>query len=100
MITIKSRDEKNVFQVTHGAYNTVFKNQGYEIVPKAKKTAQHKSGNKMPTDDERFVEELLEKPISQWSKDEVKRFVDVKGIDTTGAKSVAEVKELIKSMTV
>ena len=98
MVTIRSEDEREVFQVTQGAYNTVFKGQGYSIVPKPKKTGQHKSAGKAPSEDERFVAELMEKPISQWTKDEVKRFVDTKGIDTTGAKSVNEVKDLIKSM--
>lgn len=98
MVTIKSQDDKNVFQVTQGAYNTVFKGQGYQVVPKAKKANQHKGNGKAPTEDERFAAELMEKPISQWSKDEVKRFVDIKGIDTSGAKSVNEVKDLIKSM--
>lgn len=98
MVTIKSEDEKEIFQVTQGAYNTVFKGQGYSIVPKPKKAGQHKSADKAPSEDERFVAELMEKPISQWTKDEVKRFVDIKGIDTTGVKSVNEVKDLIKSM--
>lgn len=98
MVTIKSKDEKEIFQVTQGAYNTVFEGQGYSIVPKPKKAGQHKSADKASSEDERFVAELMEKPISQWTKDEVKRFVDIKGIDTTGAKSVNEVKDLIKSM--
>lgn len=98
MVTIKSKDEKEIFQVTQGAYNTVFEGQGYSIVAEPKKAGQHKSVGKAPSEDERFVAELMEKPISQWTKDEVKRFVDTKGIDTTGAKSVNEVKDLIKSM--
>lgn len=98
MVTIKSKDEKEIFQVTQGAYDTVFKGQGYSIVPKPKKAGQHKSVGKALSEDERFVAELMEKPISQWTKDEVKRFVDIKGIDTSGAKSVNEVKDLIKSM--
>ena len=98
MVTIKSKDEKEIFQVTQGAYNTVFEGQGYSIAAKSMKSGQHKSADKAPSEDERFVAELMEKPISQWTKDEVKRFVDIKGIDTTGAKSVNEVKDLIKSM--
>lgn len=96
MVTIVSKDGKETFQVTKGAYNDVFKGQGYSAVAE-KKHGQHKSA-KVPSDDERFAAELMEKPISQWSKEEVKRFVDIKGIDTSGAKSVNEVKDLIKSM--
>lgn len=44
-----------------------------------------------------FVEELLEKPLSQWTNDEVKEFVKIKGIDTSGAQKVSQVRGIIKS---
>ena len=43
-----------------------------------------------------FVAELLEKSLSQWSADETKKFVSIKGIDTTGAKKLGDVKNIIK----
>ena len=43
------------------------------------------------------MEEILEKPISQWNKDEVKRFAGIKEIDITGTKNANEAKEIIKS---
>ena len=46
--------------------------------------------------DEKFVTELLEKSLSQWSADETKKFVSIKGIDTTGAKKLGDVKNIIK----
>lgn len=46
--------------------------------------------------DEKFVAELLEKSLSQWSADETKKFVSIKGIDTTGAKKLGDVKNIIK----
>ena len=49
------------------------------------------------TEDEIFVEEILEKPISQWNKDEVKRFAAIKEIDISGTKNANEAKEIIKS---
>ena len=40
--------------------------------------------------------ELLEKPISQWSKNEVRDFAHAKGIDIKGTKNVNEAKDVIK----
>ena len=54
-------------------------------------------GENQETDaDEKFVAELLEKSLSQWSADETKKFVSIKGIDTTGAKKLGDVKNIIK----
>lgn len=44
-----------------------------------------------------FVEELLEKPLSQWTNEEVKDFVRIKGIDTSGAQKVSQVRGIIKN---
>lgn len=49
------------------------------------------------SDEERYVNELLEKPISQWSSDEVKNFVRIKGIDTSGAEKLSHVRSIIKA---
>lgn len=44
-----------------------------------------------------YIEELLEKPLSQWSNEEVKDFVKIKGIDTSGAQKVSQVRGIIKT---
>lgn len=49
-----------------------------------------------PDADEKFVTELLEKSLSQWSAEETKKFVSIKGIDTTGARKLGDVKNIIK----
>lgn len=49
------------------------------------------------TQEDIFVEELLEKPLSQWSNDEVKEFVRIKEIDTSGAQKVSQVRGIIKA---
>lgn len=43
-----------------------------------------------------FVEELLEKPISQWTNDELKEFVKIKDIDTSSVKKTSEVRNIVK----
>ena len=47
-------------------------------------------------DEAAFVEELLEKPLSQWSTDELKEFVRIKEIDTTGATKTSQVRAIVK----
>lgn len=51
----------------------------------------------MSAEDKAYIEELLEKPLSQWSNDEVKDFVKIKGIDTSGAQKVSQVRGIIKT---
>lgn len=91
---VKITNGVNVFEVTRGAFDGIYSRQGYTIMnEKAAKDA--KAPEK--TEDEIFVEEILEKPISQWNKDEVKRFAGIKEIDITGTKNANEAKEIIKS---
>ena len=47
-------------------------------------------------DEAAFVEDLLEKPLSQWSVDELKEFVRIKEIDTTGATKTSQVRAIVK----
>lgn len=47
--------------------------------------------------DDKFIEELLEKPLSQWTNEEVKEFVRIKDIDTSGVQKVSQVRNIIKS---
>ena len=47
-------------------------------------------------DDEAFVEDILEKPLSQWAPDELKKFAEIKNIDTSKAKKVSEARSILK----
>lgn len=47
--------------------------------------------------DAAFVEDILEKPLSQWTTDELKEFVRIKDIDTSGAKKTSEVRSIVKA---
>lgn len=95
---VKITNGVNVFEVTRGAFDGIYSRQGYKLVDENKKaeapvapTAPEKS------EDEVFAEEILEKPISQWNKEEVKHFAAIKGIDISGTKNANEAKEIIKS---
>ena len=105
--------------VSRGAFDTQYKRLGFQIVgdnqaieakKEVKKAAEEKKSEAQVPDDDDFdadaadddtddgddFEELLEKPISQWNKTEVKDFAAAKGIDIHGTKNANEAKEIIK----
>ena len=85
------------FEVTRGAYDGIYSHQGFKPVKEMteKKVAADKDVDNR-TDDEKFADELVEKPISQWNKEEVKRFAAIRNIDISGTKNANEAKEIIK----
>lgn len=96
---VKITNGVNVFEVTRGAFDGIYSRQGYTILDENNTDSNAEVAN-VPekTEDEIFVEEILEKPISQWSKEEVKRFAVIKEIDISGTKNVNEAKDIIKSL--
>lgn len=105
MVTISNG--KEVRHVTKGAYKTIYESKGYRIISdessKVSKPVEKvakdfaEEVNDTPTFDEKeWVDDLLEKPISQWSKEEVTSFVKEKNIDTSSAHKLSEVKDIIK----
>lgn len=96
---VKITNGTNVFEVTDGAYNSIYRHQGYQVIgDKAEQEfVPEKPDEPTKTADEIFIEELQEKPISQWNKDEVKRYAAIKDIDIKGTKSVNDAKEVIKA---
>lgn len=117
MVKISNGDVTQI--VSRGAFETQYKKLGFQIVgdnhaieanKEVKKAAEeNKSDAQVPdnddfdadaadddTEDGDDFEELLEKPISQWNKTEVKDFAAAKGIDIHGTKNANEAKEIIK----
>lgn len=91
---VKITNGVNVFEVTEGAFNCIYSKQGYTLFNDKDFTKEEvKEEN---TEEDAFVYELLEKPISQWNKEEVKRFAAIKGIDIKGTENVRQAKEIIK----
>lgn len=93
---VKITNGKDIFEVTRGAFDGIYSRQGYTILEEKKDGQKVTQDDDKRTEDEKFVDELIEKPISQWNKDEVKRFAVLKEIDITGTKNAGEAKELIK----
>lgn len=93
---VKITNGVNVFEVTRGAFDGIYSRQGYVVFDE--KSAHDAETVSIPekTEDEKFIDEIIEKPISQWNKEEVKRFAALKDIDITGTKNANEAKEIIK----
>lgn len=103
---VKCTNGINVIEVTEGAYNSIFKDQGFRPV----ETKNKKATVKVETVNEDTVEDdavtyeavddelasLLEKPIGQWSNEEVKTFAEAKRIDISGTKNAKEAKVRIR----
>ena len=95
---VKITNGVNVFEVTRGAFDGIYSRQGYKLIDeKAEAKAPEAPAAPEKTEDDIFVEEILEKPISQWNKEEVKHFAAIKKIDISGTKNANEAKEIIKS---
>ena len=98
MVTIKNGN--NVHVVTEGAYKEIFSKLGYEIISGKEEvsieTPIDVDDNAMSEEDIEFILGVEEKPISQWSKTEVKKYAELKRIDITGTKNVNEAKAIIK----
>lgn len=93
MVTIT--DGKQVFTVTNGAFREIYSKQGFSVYDPSRPTVAEKAEPTELSDDD-FVEAVEEKPISKWSKAEVRRYAEVFGIDISGTKNVSEAKTLIK----
>ena len=92
---VKITNGVNIFEVTRGAFDGIYSRQGYTILNE-QIPGQQEIKEPEKTEDEKFLDEIIEKPISQWNKEEVKRFAALKGIDITGTKNANEAKEIIK----
>lgn len=102
---VKITNGISVFEVTEGAFASIYSKQGFvkcneEAQDNAeaneeKDVATNDSSGLSP-DDENFCKELEKKPIGQWSKVEVAKFVEINGINTEGATRLSEVKEIVK----
>ena len=96
---VKITNGRDVFEVTEGAFEGIFVHQGFVKVDNKKD--EHKiiiDEVEIPVVDaaDEFDELENEKPVSQWTKAEVKEFAKANGIDISGTKNVNEAKEIIK----
>lgn len=101
---VKITNGRDVFEVTEGAFEGIFVHQGFKKVDGKKDVPKviPDEIEEIPVVDaaDEFDDELEEveneKPVSQWTKAEVKEFAKANGIDISGTKNVNEAKEIIK----
>lgn len=99
---VKITNGKDVFEVTEGAFEGIFIHQGFvKVLGEVEEHKDPLNDVEIPVVDaaDEFdeIEEVEnEKPVSQWTKTEVKEFAKANGIDISGTKNVNEAKEIIK----
>lgn len=96
---VKITNGVNTFEVPAGAYKNTFQKLGYNLVSEPKEVPVAPPDASDAKVEEAQVDEfaeLMEKPIAQWHKNEVKAFAAAKGIDLAGTKTIDEAKERIK----
>lgn len=100
MAFVKITNGIKVLEVQNGAFESIYKGLGFRLAD-GKQAKAKKEEVKVDTDEdnELFIQEMKEIPISKWKKDEVKKFASLVGIDITGT-SFDGAKELIKDYLV
>lgn len=102
---VKITNGVNVIEVTEGAYETIYKGLGFTPIDGETELEMQSQPNveveevaqvDAISEDEAYCAQLLEKPIGQWNKNEVKSFARIKDIDLSGTTSAGEAKEIIK----
>lgn len=86
----------DTYSVTKGAYEDIFKRQGFKPVKEEKEDKKETVEETKKTNEEAYIEELMEKPISQWNKEEVKTYASLKNVDISNTKNVGEARNIIK----
>lgn len=93
---VKITNFVSTFEVTQGAYDDIFKKQGFKPVEEEKEDKKETVEETKKTKEEAYIEELMEKPISQWNKEEVKTYASLKNVDISNTKNIGEARNIIK----
>ena len=94
MVTVTNGIEK--FTVSSGAAE-IYRDMGFEVIDSVEKHVKKAEEPKIELDgDILFVNDIKEKPISQWTKEEIRRFANINNIDVDNVKTVKEAREVIK----
>jgi len=81
---------KNTFETTKGAYETIFKSMGYAPLTQGGDSIQ--SDN---SEVDSFISDVEEKPIGNWTKQEIKEYARRKNISLDGARNISDYKARI-----
>lgn len=100
---VKCTNGNIVISVTEGAYDSYFKDQGFTVI-KENNAVESTPTFVAPDEEENeqdegmldYINELKEKPISQWTKKEVRDFASFNNINISETKNVGQAKEIIR----
>lgn len=111
----------NTITVTKGAFEEIYKHQGYTLVHDYASSIQVKPSETIKSEDNNYIDEtkglknnsqeetdktddsesleneLLEKPISQWSQEELREYAEENGISLEGVTKAKEARNIIKN---
>ena len=114
-------DGINIITVTKGAFDGIYKHQGYTLVHDYASSIQVKPSEDIKPKDNNYIDEtkglknnsqeetdedddsesleneLLEKPISQWSQEELREYAEENGISLEGVTKAKEARNIIKN---
>lgn len=87
---VKITNGTDVFDVSEGAYDGTFKQQGYSII-----TNEAVAADVIQEADADVCDELDEKPVSKWTKQELKQYCDKNGISLSGVTRTEDVRKKV-----
>lgn len=93
---VKITNGVDTFEVTNGAFEGIYKHQGFSLVnAKTKKAIKPEKVEK--TTIEQQIAEILETPLSNWGKNQLKLFTEYHKIDTSDCEKASDVRAKVKA---
>lgn len=120
---VKITNGNTEFEVTKAAFENAFKQQGFRIVDGVTPAIRNRFEDKFDInfdmeaesdksdkiensesdmaveaeldENELYVQQMLEKPISEWTKGELKRVAKIKDIDLSNADSTSKARQIV-----
>lgn len=98
MVTIVNALGQKI-KVSNGAFENIYKQQGYRIAGETKAAPQKAKQSNATGDAEMdaIISAIENTPFSQWTKEAVKNYGELKDIDLTQAKTFTEAKATLKA---
>lgn len=111
---VKITNGVNVFEVSRGAYDGIFSRQGFKLVDNINTNEEvvnasdvkSESSSDIVEEEETeeevndakpdWLKELMEKPIANWNKEEIKKYAYEFDIDISDTKNANEARKIIR----
>ena len=100
---VKITNGINVFEVPSGAakayeasgYHIITDSEADKVIIEDEVVEDVEDVANDANDDDRFIEEIMEKPVSQWNGEEIRRYASIKGIDLTGVRTTKQARSAV-----